>query len=206
MGEACCQKKSEDLKNLAKRQAKVLWTVLIVNAVMFLIEFSSGFHFESLALSGDSLDMLGDAIAYGSSLYVIGGSMVAKARASQLKGLLMVVMGLIVVAQAIYRTFFEGSPEVMAMGLVGALALLANFGCLLLLSRHRRDDINFNSVWVCSRNDIIANLLVLAAAGLVAYTKTPWPDLLVGVVIAGLFIKSSLGVFAEAKLAINQSA
>lgn len=59
MADSCCQKKGDDLKLLAKRQAGVLWIVLIINLVMFFVEFASGIYYQSLALTGDSLDMFG---------------------------------------------------------------------------------------------------------------------------------------------------
>jgi len=203
LAEACCQKKSEDLKHLAKKQARVLWFVLIINLVMFFVEFSSGIRFESLALTGDSLDMLGDAIAYGSSLFVIGGTITAKARASALKAYLMMALGLFVAGRAVYRVFFEAFPSATAMSVVGVLALVANIICLLLLSRHKNDDINFSSVWICSRNDIIANTSVLLAAGAVVLTGTRWPDLIVGLGIAVLFLKSALFVLSEARKSVQ---
>lgn len=206
MADSCCQNKATDLKRLAQRQAKVLWTVLVINLVMFLVEFGSGLRYESLALTGDSLDMLGDAIAYGSSLMVVSGTVLAKARASQLKGAIMVLLGLVVAGRAIYRVFFEADPSSMAMGVVGFIALAANLVCLALLTRHKSDDINFTSVWICSRNDIVANTSVLVAAGLVALTGTQWPDLIVGLGIAVLFLKSAAFVFSESRRSIQKAA
>ena len=205
MGESCCQAKAEDLKALAKRQAKVLWIVLIINLVMFFVEFSSGLRFESLALTGDSLDMLGDALAYGSSLVVIGLSLRAKAWSAVLKAGLMASFGLFVAGRAVFQTFFEVSPQALGMGAVGFLALAANLVCLALLTRHKQDDINFRSVWLCSRNDIIANTSVLVAAGLVFLTSTKWPDLIVGIGIAVLFLKSAYSVVKEATLVLAEN-
>lgn len=198
MSESCCQAKANDLKVLAKKQAKVLWAVLIINLVMFFVEFSSGIRFESLALTGDSLDMLGDALAYASSLVVIGMSVRAKAWSALLKAGLMGSFGLFVAGRAIYQTFFESNPQGIAMGAVAFIALAANLFCLALLNKHKQDDINFRSVWLCSRNDIIANTSVLIAAALVVLTKTKWPDLIVGVGIAILFLKSAYSVVIEA--------
>lgn len=170
---------------------------------MFFVEFASGLHYESLALTGDSLDMLGDAIAYGSSLFVVGGTILAKARASQLKAYLMVLLGVVVAGRAIYRVFFEAFPNTTVMGFIGLLALTANLICLALLTRHKADDINFSSVWICSRNDIIANVSVLVAAWLVVATGNRWPDLVVGLGIAVLFTKSAFFVLSEARKSLK---
>jgi Co/Zn/Cd efflux system component len=199
MSSQCCHNKAEDLKSLAQRQATVLWTVLLINAVMFFAEMFYGIISESTALIGDSLDMLGDALAYGSSIYVVNLGMSSKIRASQFKAYLMIGLGLVVSLRAIYRVAFQVIPEIEIMTLVGSIALVANLICLMLLTRHKDDDINFSSVWICSRNDIIANTSVLMAAGLVFFFSSPWPDLFVGFGITYLFLKSAIGILDDAK-------
>ncbi|NBX18006.1 MAG: cation transporter [Proteobacteria bacterium] len=201
---SCCQEKSCDLAKLRKEQAKVLWIVLAVNAVMFFVEFGSGLIAHSLALTSDSLDMLGDAIAYGSSLYVINKGRTAKAWSATLKGSIMLVSALAVLAQAVWKLTHQVQPEVTLMSGVTLLALLANSACLVLLTRHRSDDVNMSSVWICSRNDLIANTSVLAAAGLVFLTNSQWPDFVVGLGITALFLKSGIGVLRKARQELAQ--
>lgn len=199
MSSSCCDNKAEDLKNLAQRQAKVLWAVLAINLTMFFAEMFYGIISESTALIGDSLDMLGDALAYGSSIYVVNLGLSSKIKASRFKAYLMIVLGIIVSIRAIYRVAYQVIPETEVMTIVGSIALVANLLCLFLLTKHKDDDINFSSVWVCSRNDIIANTSVLAAAGLVFYFNSSWPDLIVGFGITYLFLRSALGILEEAK-------
>lgn len=200
MSKNCCQGKAEDLKGLAQSQAKVLWTVLIINLAMFFAEIFYGVISESTALIGDSLDMLGDALAYGSSIYVVNKGLSSKIKASQFKACLMIGLGVIVFLRAIYRSVFQVLPEIEIMTTVGVIALIANLICLWLLTRHKNDDINFTSVWICSRNDIIANSSVLVAAFLVFYFHSPWPDLIVGFGITVLFLRSAFGILKEAEL------
>lgn len=197
----CCHNKACDLEKMPKSQSQVLWIVLAINAVMFVIELGFGVFANSVSLTGDSLDMLGDSLAYASSLYVINMGVRAKARSAIFKSILMLSSAGMAFVQALYRTFYQVTPESTIMGGVGVLALAMNVICLILLSRHRNDDINMSSVWLCSRNDIIANLLVLAAAGLVFYTSTPWPDLVVGLGITVLFTTSAIKVFRQSRLA-----
>lgn len=199
----CCQNKSCDLAKLRKDQSEVLWIVLAINAVMFFVEFGSGLLAHSLALTGDSLDMLGDSIAYGSSLYVINRGAKAKAMSASLKGGIMLLSAFGVLIQAIWKLVNQVQPEVTLMSSVTLLALLANAACLVLLTRHRSDDINMSSVWICSRNDLIANTAVLAAAGCVFITKSHWPDFIVGLAITALFFKSGLGVLKGARREIK---
>lgn len=194
----CCQAKSCELAKMSKRQSKVLWTVLTINATMFFVELIGGIKSNSVSLTGDALDMLGDALAYASSLYVINMGVRAKARAAVFKGALMLGSAGAVLARGVYRTFFQVTPQLTVMGSIGVLALAMNVACLLLLSRHRNDDVNMSSVWICSRNDIIANTAVLIATGLVLYSATPWPDLVVGFGITALFTVSAFRVLRQA--------
>ncbi len=123
---------------------------------MFVVEFAAGIRADSISLTGDSLDMLGDTLVYASSLYVINKGSKAQAGTAFLKGMIMFVFAISVFARAIYQFSSGVSPEATVMSTIGVIALLANLVCLLLLARHRRDNLNMSSVWLCSRNDIIA--------------------------------------------------
>jgi hypothetical protein len=139
---------------MKKQQAKVLWAVLFINLGMFVIEFGAGIRADSISLTGDSLDMLGDALVYASSLYVINKGSKAQAGSAFLKGIIMFLLAIAVFARASYQLFAGAAPEATIMSTVGVVALLANLFCLLLLTRHREDNLNMSSVWLCSRNDV----------------------------------------------------
>jgi Co/Zn/Cd efflux system component len=177
----------------------------MINLVMFFVEFYFGWISDSVALVGDSLDMLGDAVTYASSLVVVGMGVIAKARVARLKATIMLVFGGVISLRCVYRGIFPAVPEFDIMLSIGFLALIMNLVCLFLLTRHRDDDINMRSVWICSRNDIIANTSVLLAAGAVYLTNSPYPDLFVGGALAYLFTKSALTIFREAKQSIAES-
>ena len=134
---------------------------------------------------------------YGFSLYVLWRSAVWKAKAARLKGTIMAVFGLGVLLEVIYKTISGIVPSAEAMGIIGTLVLLGNGICFLVLFRHRSDDLNMRSTWLCSRNDIIANLSVLVAAICVKAFSSSWPDILIGVAIAALFLKSAFTVIRE---------
>ena len=164
MGGGCCEEKSCELEVLRKRQGSVLKTVLAINAVMFFIEGAAGLLAHSVALLADSLDMLGDALVYGFSLYVLSKGLRWQALSALLKGVIMAAFGVFVLGEAVYKIMHPVVPAAPVIGAIGFLALFANSVCLWLLWRHRSDDINMHSVWLCSRNDIIANTSVLLAA------------------------------------------
>lgn len=199
MAEHCCQHKAKELEKLQKRQAKILWIILIINAVMFVVEFGGGIKAASLSLTGDSLDMLGDALVYGCSLYVIQKGKKAQARSAILKGSIMFLSAIAVFARATYQLFAQIVPTVSLMSEIGILALVANLICFLLLIRHRNDNINMSSVWLCSRNDIIANTSVLVTAGLVFITDSFLPDLILGLLLTVVFAQSAGKVLTQAR-------
>lgn len=193
----CCESKAAELAALRSRQGQVLATVLAVNATMFCVEFGAGLLSGSTALLADSLDMLGDSLVYGFSLFVLQRSPAWRARAALAKGGVMVAFGFGVLLEAALRLRAGVPPQAPAMVAFGTLALLANAFCFSLLWRHRADDINLRSTWLCSRNDLVANGAVLVAAALVAWSGSLWPDLIVGAAIAGLFLRTAGSILRD---------
>jgi cation diffusion facilitator family transporter len=194
---ACCEDKSCEVTALGERYGRVLWIVLAINAAMFLVEGAAGVLAYSTSLLADALDMLGDALVYGFSLFVLARSARWQAGAALAKGVFMLVFGLGVLGEAIYKVFHPIMPGAATMGTIGGLALAANLVCFFLLYRHRSDNLNMSSTWLCSRNDLVANVGVLLAAGGSYALASRWPDLVVGATIAGLFLASSLSVLRE---------
>jgi Co/Zn/Cd efflux system component len=198
MMDSCCTDQSSALARLGERQKATLRAVLYLNGAMFITEFTAGLLAGSVALLADSLDMLGDAVVYGFSLYIVGLGPVWKARAALAKASIMGLFGMVVLGQLIFKLVYPQVPAVEAMGLIGALALIANGVCFALLWRHRAEDINMRSVWLCSRNDLIANVSVLFAAWAVWVMQSPWPDILVGLLICAVFFRSAVSIAREA--------
>jgi Co/Zn/Cd efflux system component len=189
----CCE-----VRVVSRQQRRVLHVVLWINAAMFLLESGAGLLAHSTALFADSIDMLGDAIVYAFSLHVIGRGMVWQARAARLKGVVMAAFGIGVLVQVAVKIAQGLTPTVEVMSTVGALAFAANLVCLALLWRRRGDDINMRSAWICSRNDVIGNAAVLVAAGAVAVTGSPWPDIVIGLFVASVFGRSAVRIVREA--------
>lgn len=191
---SCCENKSCTVDAMRTSQGRVLKIVLAVNIVMFAVETLAGLAAHSTALLADAADMLGDSLVYGFSLYVLTRDEIWQARAALLKGLFMLAFGLGVAAEAIYKTLHPILPHGETIGLIGLLALAANAWCFLLLYRHRADNLNMSSVWLCSRNDLFANGGVIVAGLAVIYSQSRWPDIIVGGIIAALFLKSATSV------------
>lgn len=193
----CCEAKGTELAALRDRQGRVLVLVLAINAAMFCVEFGAGLFAGSTALLADSLDMLGDSLVYGFSLYVLQRSLAWRARAALAKGVIMAGFGFGVLLEAFLRMREGAPPSAPVMLGIGTLALGANGLCFALLWRHRADDLNLRSTWLCSRNDLIANGAVLVAALCVAWSRSIWPDVIVGLGIAGLFLRTAVSVLRE---------
>jgi len=200
-----CSHLEEDLASSHGPKRRILWIVLVLNLIMFFVEGIAGWLAQSNALMADALDMLGDAAIYGFSLFVIQLAPIWRTRSGILKATIMSIFAFGILGSAVYRVSHQVVPVASAMGIVGSLALLINLFCAYLLLRFRDDDVNMRSAWLCSRNDVLANLGVLAAAGGVAWTGSHWPDLAVGVIIAGLILQSSFGIFKEAKVELKEN-
>jgi cation diffusion facilitator family transporter len=201
---SCCEDKSCEIVALRESHGRVLRTVLGINALMFVVEGAAGLMAHSTALLADALDMLGDALVYGFSLFVLARSMRWQATAALVKGGFMLAFGLGVLGEAVYKVFNPVIPAAATMGLVGAIALVANGACFALLYRHRGDNLNMSSTWLCSRNDLLANAGVLLAAGATYLIASRWPDIIVGCVIAALFLRSAHSVMQEALQVLRQ--
>ena len=200
MADSCCSAKSHELERLARQadQRRVLLAVLAINAVMFVLEFGAGIVAGSTALMADATDMLGDALVYAVSLYALARSARWKAGAALFKGVFILALGVGIALNVIAKIESGVPPSSTLMLAFGALALVANLACLRLLWRFRALDLNMASTFECSRNDVISNSGVLAAAVLVAWLASPWPDIVIGSAMALLFGRSALRMIADA--------
>ena len=184
---------------------KVLWVALVVNLGMFIVEVASGLKAGSVSLLADSLDFFGDAANYAVSLFVLGMALSIRAKAALVKGATLGIFGVGVLAYTAYRLWTGQVPEPLTMGVVAVLALVANVAVALMLYKWREGDSNMQSVWLCSRNDAIGNVAVVAAAGLVAWTGSAWPDLAVAVLMATLGITAARTIITQAWRELNQT-
>ncbi len=183
---------------LSPAYKRALMAVIAINAAMFIVEMAAGVFAGSYALKADALDFLGDTVTYAITLAVVGMPLVWRSRAALFKGASLGAMGLWVLGSTLYHTLVLGLPRADVMGAIGALALAANLASVLLLVRYRDGDANVRSVWLCSRNDAIGNVAVIAAASGVWASGTPWPDLVVAALMASLFLWSSAQITRQA--------
>jgi Co/Zn/Cd efflux system component len=187
------------------RWRRALWIALVVNAAMFGVELVAGLQANSVSLLADAVDFAGDAANYALSLAVLSMALVWRSRAAYVKGATMFAYGLFVLARAGWLLQSGSVPEPLTMGVVGLVALLANAGVAVLLYAFRTGDANMRSVWLCSRNDALSNLAVMAAALGVFGTGSAWPDLAVAAVMAVLALTAGLSVMRQARAELAQA-
>jgi Co/Zn/Cd efflux system component len=208
MADSCCAppplKLDPHRGNAAYR--RVLWAVLAINAVMFLVEIGAGLAAGSASLQADALDFLGDAANYAISLFVVGMALRFRAMAALAKGGTMGLFGLWVIGSVIWHAMHGTLPNAFTMGAVGFAALAANAASFGLLWAYRGGDANMRSAWICTRNDVLGNLAVLAAAAGVFGTGTGWPDIIVATIMAALAMQGAATVIQQSLAELREPA
>jgi len=199
MAGGCCGGSETAPPTDDKAWRRVLWIALTINAAMFVVEIAGGVAAQSAALQADALDFLGDSANYAISLGVAGLALQWRARAAWFKGASLFLLGLWVLGSTLWMALAGTLPHAETMGAIGVLALVANIVCAIMLWRHRDGDANRRSVWICSRNDAIGNIAVVAAALGVFGTGTAWPDIIVAVILAALGLSGGWQIVRQAR-------
>lgn len=188
-----------ELEEAAELERKTLWTLIAINGAMFLAEALAGWWGESTGLLADSLDMLADASVYGIAVYAVGQSRRLQANAATASGVLQIALGLGVLLEVVRRFLYGSDPVSTLMMAVGALALVANVSCLMLIAKHREGGVHMRASWIFSTNDVIANLGIIISGGLVMYLGSRLPDLIIGAVISIVVLRGGVQILREAK-------
>jgi Co/Zn/Cd efflux system component len=206
MSASCCQDcHHDDPERGNPAYRRVLWAVLVINAVMFAVEIGAGLAAGSASLQADALDFLGDAGNYAISLFVVGMALRYRAIAALAKGSTMGIFGFWVLGITGWHALHGTMPQALTMSAVGFVALAANAASFGLLWKHRSGDANMRSAWICTRNDVLGNLAVLAAALGVFGTRSGWPDILVATIMASLALQGAFTVIRQARLELQSA-
>lgn len=185
-----------EIKDQSQRQ--VLYWLLGINATMFVIEMGIGLLADSTALIADSLDMLADAVVYGVALYAIGKSLLHKANAARISGFFQMALGLLIIIDIVRRSIYGSEPVSGLMMAMGAVALVANVICLVIIRKQRNEEVHMRASWIFSANDVIANLGVISAGVLVFWLDSRWPDLVIGVIVSCVVLRGAKMILEEA--------
>ena len=180
-------------------QKAVLYWLLGINASMFVIEMSIGVFADSTALIADSLDMLADAVVYSVALYAIGKSLLHKANAASISGYFQLALGLLIIIDIVRRSIYGSEPVSGIMIGMGAVALVANVICLVIIRKQRNEEVHMRASWIFSANDVIANLGVILAGVLVFRLDARWPDLVIGVIVSCVVLRGAKMILEDAR-------
>lgn len=183
-----------------------LWIVIILNTGYGLIEMMGGFLSGSQALKSDALDFLGDGLTTLLGVIAIGWGLKWRARSALIQGVVIGLIGISVLVNTVIRVADGYVPEAQLMGMFGIIALIVNVASTAVLLPHRTGDSNVKAVWMFSRNDAIGNVAVIIAAGLVGWLGTAWPDIVVALVIASLFLQSAWVIVRDARTDLAEAA
>ncbi|CAI2392203.1 MULTISPECIES: cation transporter [Alteromonas] len=185
-----------EIKDQSQRQ--VLYWLLGINATMFVIEMGIGLLADSTALIADSLDMLADAVVYGVALYAIGKSLLHKANAARISGFFQMALGVLIIIDIVRRSIYGSEPVSGLMMAMGAVALIANVICLVIIRKQRNEEVHMRASWIFSANDVIANLGVIFAGVLVFWLDSRWPDLVIGVIVSCVVLRGAKMILEDA--------
>ena len=180
----------------ATQESGTLRVLLGINAIMFVVEMTAGLIAQSTGLIADSLDMFADAAVYGLALYAVGRSAKMQVRAAHLAGVLQLILAIGVLVEVVRRFVFGSEPESLMMMAIAFVALIANTGCLLLISKHREGGAHMKASWIFSANDVVINMGVIAAGALVAWTGSSYPDLIIGTIVGLIVLNGARRILA----------
>ncbi|GBL02889.1 cation transporter [Glaciecola sp. KUL10] len=188
-----------------KSQKRVLYWLLAINAAMFIIELAVGLLADSTALIADSMDMLADAVIYAIGIYAVGKSIIHKANAAKVSGYFQLMLGMIILIDIIRRSIMGSEPVSNLMMWMGAVALVANVICLLIIRKHKDGDVNMRASWIFSANDVIANMGVIAAGVLVLWLDSRLPDLIIGMIVSIVVVRGAWMILKDATKELNEN-
>lgn len=180
----------------ATQESGTLRVLLGINAIMFVVEMTAGLIAQSTGLIADSLDMFADAAVYCLALYAVGRSAKMQVRAAHLAGVLQLILAIGVLVEVVRRFVFGSEPESLMMMAIAFVALIANTGCLLLISKHREGGAHMKASWIFSANDVVINMGVIAAGALVAWTGSSYPDLIIGTIVGLIVLNGARRILA----------
>ena len=188
-----------EFEEAAELERRTLWTLLAINGVMFLVEALTGWFADTAGVLADSLDMLADASVYAVALYAVGRTSRIQLGAATASGVVQIALGLGVLLEVARRFAYGSEPASALMIGAGAVALVANVTCLMLIAKHRHGAIHMRASWIFSANDVIANVGVIVSGVLVLLLESRIPDLVVGAVIAVIVVRGGISILWEVR-------
>jgi Co/Zn/Cd efflux system component len=180
---------------------RIVRRVAALNIGYFGIEFAVALAIGSVSLFADSIDFLEDASVNLLIMLGLGWSLRQRAQLGMALAAILLVPGLATLWTAWEKFMVPAPPDPVALTLTGAGAMLVNFTCALMLARFRAHGGSLTrAAFLSARNDVLANIAIIAAGLVTAYLWTSaWPDLIVGLGIAGMNVGAAREVWEAAR-------
>lgn len=177
---------------------RTLWIVLALNVAIAIAFFGTGILADSSALIANGLDNSSDAVVYALSLLALSRSQKWKRAAARVSGVMLLIFAVGVILD-VGRRFVEGSePGGWLMMAMAAVAAVVNLLSLRLLQKIQDKDVNLRAATTFSLNDFISNGGIIIAGVIVLFTGANWPDLLVGIAVAGVAVYGGIDILRDA--------
>ncbi|HEV2286058.1 MAG TPA: cation transporter [Steroidobacteraceae bacterium] len=179
---------------------RVVRAVAVGNLAYFGVEFAVATSIGSVSLFADSIDFLEDAAVNGLILFGLGWTLRARARLGTALALILLLPGLATLWTAWGAWRVGHVPPPLPLSITGLGALAVNFACAWVLAevRHAHGSLT-KAAFLSARNDVIANIAIIAAGGLTAVSASRWPDLVVGLGIFAMNLGAAREVFRAAR-------
>jgi Co/Zn/Cd efflux system component len=174
--------------------------VAALNLAYFGVEYAVALAIGSVSLFADSIDFLENASVNCLILVALAWSARWRARVGMALSGILLAPGLATLWTAWEKFMALVLPQPLALSLTGAGALAINLTCAFVLAgyRHHRGSLT-KAAFLSARNDVLANVAIIAAGLLTAHTLSVWPDLIVGLGIAAINADAARKVLAAAK-------
>lgn len=180
-------------------ERRTLCVLLLINATLFVAEAVVAWIAQSTGLLADSLDMLADAIVYGTALYASVRSVRLQRHAAFASGIVQIALGVGVLLEVVRRCLLGSDPISTLMIVTGCVALVANVLCLFLIAKHRKGGVHMRASWIFSTNDVLANVGVILSGVTVRVLDSPIPDLLIGGIISLVVVYGGFRIIRQAR-------
>ncbi|MCG7276544.1 cation transporter [Corynebacterium singulare] len=185
--------------SLDQRARRIVAWVAALNLIGFFGEFIIASIIGSASLFADAADFLEDFLINALVLAALHWSATGRRKASYGLAGLILIPGLASFGMAIWKIITGAVPEPLALSGTAVAAMIINFVCAVLLLQLRHGSALTRGAWLAARNDVAANVLIIAAGLLMIVWASPWPDIVVGIVIGAINLRAAAEVFEQAR-------